>query len=460
MQRVSTKDIKATNSIERAEAYSSDSQTRLLTGQTVKNTGATSTFLDLRYSYARGSSHGSVNGKTGQPTKIVDNLNNNRDKLYEFDSVGRLMKAHGGLAAGATGVTANWTQTYTYDRYGYKTATSATGDLEDGFTRAPRDGLSSVSIDTANNRVNTSGWEYDLAGNLIRGKDGTAWQKFEYDAAGRLVKIRNDSNVLLEEYTYGASRERLKVETSSQRRYFAWGGQNVVAEYTETGSGTSPEYSKSYIYAGSRLFMTATKASASTETKEFHHPDRLGTQLVTEGSTGTSFRQSTMPFGTAISSESTGNTNQVFTSYDRSSTMGHDYAQNRTYSKGQSRFTQVDPISMASASLGSPQSNNLFAYVQNMPTDFVDPSGPMMECGFRTLVITSCIEGFGCTVDSVESNFVCTGSNYNPFSNDPGVGGGGGGGGGKRGGRGSQTCFESPSVVGAVNDGVGVRERE
>ncbi|MGE3465425.1 MAG: hypothetical protein AB7J13_00715, partial [Pyrinomonadaceae bacterium] len=44
-------------------------------------------------------------------------------------------------------------------------------------------------------------------------------------------------------------------------------------------------------------------------------------------------------------------------------------------SPGQSRFTQVDPIGMASASLGNPQSNNLYAYVQNMPTDFVDPSG-------------------------------------------------------------------------------------
>lgn len=363
----------------RVENYSYDSQTGLLTGQTVKNSGATSTYLDLTYSYARGSSHGSVNGKTGQLTKIVDNLNHNRDKLYEFDSVGRMMKAHGGVAAGASGVTANWTQTYTYDRYGNKTGASVSGDLEDGLTRAPRDGLSSVSINTANNRVNTSGWEYDLAGNLIRGKDGTAWQKFEYDAAGRLVKIRNDSNVLLEEYTYGASRERLKVETSSGRRYFAWGGQNVVAEYTETGSGTSPEYSKSYIYAGSRLFMTATKASSSTETKEFHHPDRLGTQLVTDGSTGTSFRQSTMPFGTAISTETTGNTNQVFTSYDRSSTTGLDYAQNRTYSKGQSRFTQVDPIAMASTSRANPQSNNLFAYVLNMPTDLIDPSGLIMR---------------------------------------------------------------------------------
>ena len=59
----------------RVENYSYDSQTGLLTGQTVKNTAATSTYLDLTYSYARGSSHGSASGKTGQLTKIVDNLN-------------------------------------------------------------------------------------------------------------------------------------------------------------------------------------------------------------------------------------------------------------------------------------------------------------------------------------------------------------------------------------------------
>src|SRR5699024_2813357 len=55
-----------------------------------------------------------------------------------------------------------------------------------------------------------------------------------------------------------------------------------------------------------------------------------------------------------------------------------DYAVNRTYSQGQSRFTQVDPIVMASASAGDPQSNNLYAYVQNAPVDFVDPSGLLL----------------------------------------------------------------------------------
>ncbi len=361
----------------RVEAYTYDAQTGLLTGQTVKNTAATSTYLDLSYTYARGNSFGSASGKTGQMTKIVDNLDKNRNKVYEFDSLGRILTAKGGIAAGATGkgVVADWTQTYSYDRYGNKTGVTATGITQDS-NAVPADGLTSVTASTSTNRITTSGWEYDLTGNLIRGQNVSGvWQKFEYDAAGRLKKVKDDSNNVLETFTYGATREKLMVETSTQRTYYAWGGQSIVAEYTEATASSTPAYNKSYIYAGSRLLMTATMVNATTETKEFHHPNRLGTELVTDGGAGTSYRQTTLPFGTALAAESTGNSNQVFTSYDRSATTGLDYAVNRTYSQGQSRFTQVDPLGARASSLSNPQSNNLYAYTQNMPTDFVDPSG-------------------------------------------------------------------------------------
>ena len=364
----------STSTTARVEAYSYDSQTGLLTGQTVKNTAGTTTYMDLAYTYSRGNSYGSASGKTGQLTKIVDNLDRNRDKLYEFDAVGRMLVAKGGLAAGATGVTANWSQTYSYDRYGNKLGATPSG-VDQNSASIVADGLPSVTASTSTNRITTSGWEYDLTGNLIRGQNiSGVWQKFEYDAAGRLFKVKDDSNNPMETYTYGASREKLKVETSTQKTYYAWGGQSIIAEYTEPTSSSTPTYAKSYIYAGSRLLATYAPTSTTKEAKQYHHPDRLGTQLVTTGAS-TSFRQTTFAFGTTISAETTGNSNQVFTSYDRSGTTGLDSAQNRTYSQGQSRFTQVDPIGMASAAKGNPQSNNLYAYVRNMPSDLLDPSG-------------------------------------------------------------------------------------
>ena len=237
-----------------------------------------------------------------------------------------------------------------------------------------------MTPDPSTHRLNVSTWTYDKTGNLIRGQDQSGtWQRFEYDAAGRLVKVPNDSSFVLETYTYGVARERLINENSSGRTYYVWGGQNVIAEYTETTSGTMPNYNKAYIYAGSRLLMTATMASMTTESLAYDHPDRLGTKLITDGSGD--HLQSTFPFGTSITAEGGGYINQSFTSYDRSSTTGLDYADNRTFSKGQSRFTQVDPLKMGAASVGNPQSNNLYAYTQNLPTDFVDPSGLDDEYG-------------------------------------------------------------------------------
>ncbi|MEK6325542.1 MAG: RHS repeat domain-containing protein, partial [Acidobacteriota bacterium] len=93
-----------------------------------------------------------------------------------------------------------------------------------GSTQIPVDGLASVSYNTATNRINSAGWEYDAAGNQTRVQrsDG-AWQRYVYDAAGRLVKVQNDSDVTQIIHTYGASNHRLIEqvgnETSNQRTY-------------------------------------------------------------------------------------------------------------------------------------------------------------------------------------------------------------------------------------------------
>jgi len=371
------------------EQYSYDNQTGLLTNQKVyKASNMTSPLLDLSYEYNRGNSVGTLSGKTGQLTHITNNLDHNKDRVYEFDALGRLTKGKGGAATGITGPTANWTQAYAYDRYGNKSSVTATGITADG-NAVPLDGLASLGYDAATNRITpngSSGWQYDNAGNLIRGQNQSGvWQRFEYDAAGRLVKIKDDaapSNVI-ETYTYGADRNRLINEYSGGRTYYAWGGSSVLQEYTEATASTTPVYSKSYTYAGSRLLSTATNISG-TEVFEFHHPNTLGTQLITNPSANSSFEQSTLPFGTALNAESSGFSTKAFTSYERSSSTGVDYAINRTYSSGQGRFTQVDPAGIGAVSISNPQSLNLYAYVQNDPTNLVDPTGLLIQIYYHT----------------------------------------------------------------------------
>lgn len=242
----------------------------------------------------------------------------------------------------------------------------------------PRDGMASVSYDATSNRITTSGFTYDYAGNQTRivREDGTAL-RFQYDAAGRLAKVKSDSNQTIATYTYGMSRERLITqegdENSTNRTYYAWDNGAVIAEYTDSTQNTL-SWTKNYIYMKGALLATQ-EQTANGERIQFDHPDQLGTRIITESGTTTSFEQTTLPFGTVLNSESTGATNSRFTSFDRSASTNLDYAVNRFYDSTQGRFTQVDPIKMNSASLLNPQSLNLYAYCTNDPVNHTDPQG-------------------------------------------------------------------------------------
>ncbi|MBX5479304.1 MAG: RHS repeat-associated core domain-containing protein, partial [Pyrinomonas methylaliphatogenes] len=116
-------------------------------------------------------------------------------------------------------------------------------------------------------------------------------------------------------------------------------------------------------------------SGGGSERVEYHHPDRLGTRLVTSSQDGSYYEQVTLPYGIALDAESTGASNRRFTSYDRSAVTGLDYAINRHYDPLQGRFTQVDPTGMKSVDLTDPQTLNLYAYCANDPINQIDPDG-------------------------------------------------------------------------------------
>jgi RHS repeat-associated protein len=254
----------------------------------------------------------------------------------------------------------------------------------------PRDGWEALSFDTATNRITTSGFQYDAAGNQTQvARIGGGSQRYQYDAANRLVKVYDGNNTLLQTTIYGATNQRLMVQdgdaNSNNRTYYAAAGGAVLAEYVETSSNpTTPTWSKTYLYLGARLLATFTP-NGGGEYTQYHHPDRLGTRLLTNASDTTAQEQATLPYGTALDAESTGATNRRFTSYDRSGQTGLDYAVNRTYDAQQGRFTQVDPIGMQAASLADPQSLNLYNYCGNDPINHTDPAGLFWGKLFRLI---------------------------------------------------------------------------
>ncbi|MGH9971397.1 MAG: RHS repeat-associated core domain-containing protein, partial [Pyrinomonadaceae bacterium] len=127
--------------------------------------------------------------------------------------------------------------------------------------------------------------------------------------------------------------------------------------------------------------------SSSQVAFEWLVPDQLGTPRIIVDKTGslaTTKRHDYLPFGEelfagvggrAIALGYTGDSiRQKFTSYERDTETGLDFAQARYYSNSQGRFTSVDPL-MASASAGNPQSWNRYAYVGNDPLNATDPGG-------------------------------------------------------------------------------------
>lgn len=142
------------------------------------------------------------------------------------------------------------------------------------------------------------------------------------------MKVRDDYNITITTYTYGYDNQRLISqdgdENSNYRTYYAADAGTVFAEYSETPSSpTVLQWSKSYIYLGARLLSTLDPNGSGGEAVRYHHPDRLGTRLITTASetnpAGTTVQeQVSLPFGTALDNESTGATKRRFTSYDRS----------------------------------------------------------------------------------------------------------------------------------------------
>lgn len=475
------------------ENYAYHAQTGLLEGQTITRNG--STLLNLSYNYAN------ANGKrSGQLVSITNNLDNTRNRGYEYDALGRLKRATGGQNV-------NWAQRYAYDRYGNRTEvfsynadqyirnfyqhglnrqpngtelstwlstlqtayvqgptqfltamqnlgtaiftsqeyinrnrtnsqyvydlyksylvrepdqggwdnwvttlnTHSREHVRNGFAwsvefhnkvsgtspftppggaTVPRDGWENLSYNIANNRINLPGWEYDMAGNQTRVQlPGGVWRRFQYDTANRLVKIKADDNTtVLASFTYGCDNQRLVADENGTRTYYATDGETVIAEYTESGASTSPLWSRSYIYFGTRLLSTLTPTGSGGALTDYHHPDRLSTRIVTNAQNTNYVQQVTLPFGTVLPHETTDSTNRRrFTSYDRSPVTGFDYALNRTYDSSQGRFTQVDPIGFGASELSDPQTLNLYAYCANDPINAMDPDGLFFKKLFKAI---------------------------------------------------------------------------
>jgi RHS repeat-associated protein len=325
-------------------------------------------------------------GNNGQITSITDSVDGGRSATYSYDSLGRL------TAAGTSGSVnyPKWGLSFAYDRYGNRTNQSVTAGT------APSN---SVAINSATNRITTSGYAYDANGNITNDGSNT----MTYDAENRVVSVVNGSGTVAYSYR-GSGNRALKVLGGITTVYISDGDQDI-AEYT---NGT---LSNEYVYLGMRAIATHANG-----TLYYHVRDHLSTRMYLDSAGNIAGQKGHYPFGEDWYMSTI--TDRHFTSYQRDNESGNDYAVRRFHVNRLGRFSSTDPVYVSGE---NPQNFNRYSYVANDPINRRDPRG-LMDC---IDPICEDPEGGG---DPCDWLFICP--PVIPPGGEPGGGGGGGGGGG------------------------------
>jgi len=290
-------------------------------------------------------------------------------QTYTYDALNRIETARETqeTAAGAE----SWKQKFTYDHFGNR---RIDGDAANPATSQTTTALigPNPSLDPATNRISSSGYTYDAAGNLTSTPGGETSLSYDYDSENKQVAFRRGQSTEAT-YTYDGDGRRVRkvtgVGTGSVTTVFVYdaAGQ-LVAEYSD---GVQP---------------------ASTGGTSYLTQDHLGsTRVVTGQDKAVKSRHDFLPFGQElkadlVSSERSANqkyevelqpkgVRQKFTGKERDGETGLDYFGARYYSTSLGRFTSVDPIMMKRIRMLDPQRINLYGYVRNNPIKYLDPTG-------------------------------------------------------------------------------------
>ncbi len=257
---------------------------------------------------------------------------------------------------------ASWSQTNVYDRYGNR-------QIDYGG------GVYNLAFSSSTNRITTSGFGYDGAGNLTN----DTIHAYTFDAENRISNVDNGSA-----YVYDGDGQRVKKLAGENTRFVYGIGGQLLAEF----DGSTGNLKKEYVYGSSMITIEPTAMNSNGT--QYSISDHLGSPRVVTNSGGSvSSRHDYMPFGEELGATVGGRTTgmgysvadglrQKFTQKERDNETGLDYFLARYYGSTQGRFTSPDPLSApACAHPNVPQSWNLYTYVLNNPLNLTDPDGLM-----------------------------------------------------------------------------------
>jgi RHS repeat-associated protein len=283
-------------------------------------------------------------------SSITDGVKSNYTvSNFQYDGAERLTRAYSGAWGG--------TSSFTYDLLG-NIKTKVQAGTTSTYNYASTNLLSSISGSKsytfsydAYGNVTYNGhnyFSYNDAGQLASASGGGTSKSFAYDALGNRVKAITNGNV--------------EVEIFNDANQLMW---------VKDSSGVSTQK----VYLGNRII-----AQKRGTAKRFLHFDALGSVVATSDSSRNLTYEHYRPFGEKVANPTGTSNDQWYTAKQFDDELDIVYMQARYYDPVIGRFYSNDPVgTMGHLNLGSIQGFNRYAYGNNNPYRYIDPTGMAPE---------------------------------------------------------------------------------
>ncbi len=296
---------------------------------------------------------------------------------YTYDALSRLTQAQQPDPVDPLQVL---TESFAYDPVGNRTASHlATGQVHDAANRLLEDSAFT--------------YQYDLTGNLTSktAKATGATTTYAYDVENRLVAVAGPG--LMASYAYDPLGRRIARTVNGVATRYVYDQEDLLFEYDKAnvpqarythGPGIDEPLARTDLASGQIAFYQADGLGSITE--------------LTDGSGAVVQRYRYDAFGALLASPGTVTQPYTFTGREFDAETGLYYYRARYYDPTLGRFLQEDPI-------GTDGGLNLYVYVNNNPTNSIDPFG-LSPCTNRcSNFLRACY--FTATVTGVTVNYVC-----------------------------------------------------